>query len=381
MPENSTDPTTITSFMGKLQYITDHRDNRGKKHRLPFVLAAVTIAIMAGRQKVSGIHRYIKNRLPWLREITGHPQAQLISRAQLPRVLAKVDWDEVNTIVESHFGVRVVCQAPGEWAAIDGKTLRGSAGHQERTLLARTHTQAQILAQRRMRGPKNSEITAVRDLLRETGLARGKTTLDALHLNPATTTQINLAGGIYAIQVKDNQRTLRTQLQQHAAQDPPVGTLSTTETGHGRQETRHGTFFAVADLACDTRWAASGFRTLVVLERQTTELSTQKMTQETSYYLSNQALTPEPQAAQNELFQAIRQHWGVESDNWIRDVTFGEDHVKTKDGNQGQVLACLRTLALRWLRQANIQNFQAALDDFADSPPLFAAFLKQAHFL
>jgi predicted transposase YbfD/YdcC len=26
----------------------------------------------------------------------------------------------------------------------------------------------------------------------------------------------------------------------------------------------------------------------------------------------------------------IRFHWGVESNNWIRDVTFNEDHIKTK---------------------------------------------------
>jgi len=43
---------------------------------LPFVLAAVALAILAGRMKVSGIHRFITNRLGWLRDITQRPDAR-----------------------------------------------------------------------------------------------------------------------------------------------------------------------------------------------------------------------------------------------------------------------------------------------------------------
>ena len=117
--------------------------------------------------------------------------------------------DELNDIVEAHFGVRLAINAQDEWTAIDSKTLRGTtSAHDkqgERTLLAVAHTKRNILAQRPMSGPKSSEITAARDLLRETGLEKGKITLDALHMNPTTTAQINLAGGTYIIQVKDNQ--------------------------------------------------------------------------------------------------------------------------------------------------------------------------------
>jgi hypothetical protein len=70
-----------------------------------------------------------------------------------------------------------------------------------------------------------------------------------------------------------------------------------------------------------------------------------------------------------------------EADNYIRDVTFREDDVKTKNGNQGHILAGLRTLAMGLLRQANIQNFRAALDDFADNAKLFKNFLEQVNFL
>ena len=83
----------------------------------------------------------------------------------------------------------------------------------------------------------------------------------------------------------------------------------------------------------------------------------------------------------NELGTAIRQHWSIEADNYIRDVSFQEDQVKTKHSNQGQVLASLRTLAMRLFREANIPNFRAALEDFSDNPERFEAFLRQFGFL
>jgi len=117
------------------------------------------------------------------------------------------------------------------------------------------------------------------------------------------------------------------------------------------------------------------------MARRTTEIATQKSSAEVSFYLSNASLEKENEAGQQELFTAIRKHWGVESDNYIRDVTFNEDRVRTTNGNQGQVLASLRTLATRLFREAKIQNFQAALEKFSDCPDHFQNFLKQYRFL
>jgi predicted transposase YbfD/YdcC len=36
------------------------------------------------------------------------------------------------------------------------------------------------------------------------------------------------------------------------------------------------------------------------------------------------------QDCSKELAMAIRKHWSIESDNWIRDVTLNEDKIKTK---------------------------------------------------
>jgi len=381
LSQQANDPEKAASFIKALHSLTDPRDNRGKKIDLAFTIGAVVLAIMSGRSKLSSIHRYIWNRADWLWKVTKMSNARLISRAHLPRLLGGVPLGELNDIVEAHFGVRLEVNGDDEWAAIDSKTLRGTTNADdkqgERTLLAVTHTKRDILAQRPMSGPKTSEITAARELLRETGLEKGKVTLDALHMNPTTTAQINLAGGTYIIQVKDNQEKLREQCEQLAAKDAPLEAITTVEKGHGRLETRKGAFFDMEKIEFAERWSESRIRTLIVMERQTIKTAHWKVSSEVSYYVSNQEVSPEQSNVQSELFTAIRRHWGVESENWIRDVTFNEDHVKTKCADQAHVMACLRTFVVKLFRKANFKNFQAALETFCDCPDKFEAFLCQ----
>jgi len=381
LSQRASDLEKAESFIKALHGLADPRDNRGKKINLAFTIGATVLAIMSGRSKLSSIHRYIWNRADWLREVAKKPKALLISRAHLPRLLAKVPLGELNDIVEAHFGVRLAVNDQDEWTAIDSKTLRGTTSANdkqgERTLLAVAHTKRNILAQRPMSGPKSSEITAARDLLRETGLEKGKNTLDALHMNPTTTAQINLAGGTYIIQVKDNQEELRKQCERLAADDVPLGAIATAERGHGRHETRNGAFFDLEKTEFPERWVDSGLCTLIVMERRTIKISQQKVSSEVSYYVSNQQVSPEQFDVQSELFTAIRRHWGVESENWIRDVTFNEDHVKTRCANQAHVMACLRTFVVQIFRKANLRNFQAAVETFCDCPDKFKAFLCQ----
>jgi len=381
LSQQAKDPEKAESFIKALHGLTDPRDNRGKKLDLAFTIGAAVLAIMSGRSKLSSIHRYIGNRTDWLREVAKKPEALLVSRAHLPRLLARVPLDGLNDIVEAHFGTRLAINAQDEWTAIDSKTLRGTtSAHDkqgERTLLAVAHTKRDMLAQRPMSGPKSSEIAAARELLRETGLEKAKITLDALHMNPTTTAQINLAGGAYIIQVKDNQEKLREQCARLAAEGVPLGAITTTEKGHGRHETRNGAFFDLEKVEFPARWSESGLRTLVVMKRQTIITAQQKASSEVSYYMSNQQVSPQQFDVQSELFTAIRRHWGVESENWIRDVTFNEDQVKTRCADQAHVMACLRTFVVQLFRKANLRNFQAAVETFCDCPDKFEAFLCQ----
>jgi predicted transposase YbfD/YdcC len=375
--------TNVCNFVEALSQLTDDRDNRGKRHALAFVVAGVVLAILSGRSKVSSIFRYLRNRIEWLREVTQHPEAGVVSRAHLPRLLARVDWVELNTLIDQHFGVQVELSATHDWVAIDGKVLRGTlaSGDKQSVVFAVRHASRTLLAQAPMHGSKASEIPVVRDLLQHSQLEARKVTLDAHHCNPTTTAQIHQAGGQYVIQVKENQPLLLTQCQSVAAAAVPLGSHDECEKGHGRLTTREGQCFDMRALRLAPRWSDSGIHTLVVMTRHTVTFATQKTTCETAYYISNQALSTDPQAQALELTGAIRQHWHVESDNWIRDVTLDEDHIKTTSANQAQNMGCLRSLAMRLLRRFNVKNFQEALEDFADCPSRFEALLRQVKFL
>ncbi len=376
----------LAKFVEAVRGMPDRRDNRGKRHELAFVVCGVTFAILSGRAKVSSIQRYITNRIAWLREVTGEAEAGVISRAQLPRILATIDRPALNLIIIAHFGVHLRGVDENVWAAVDGKALRGTVdetGTQRvRIVTAVDHESREPLAQSEMNSTKNGEITAVRTFLDETGLERGNVTLDALHMTPKTTAQIEDAGGHYIIQTKRNQPELCDTLTNVAETAPPFAVLNQVETAHGRHEERWAWFFDLAEIDFDERWHASALQTLTVVMRQTISTADpDKISLDISYYLSNCTLTGDQQFQPESLAQAIRLHWGVESVNWIRDVTFQEDQVHTKDSNLAQLLATIRTFAIRLLQRAKFPNFQAALERFADCPDDFSAFLNEANVL
>jgi len=370
-------PAATVTFFAALQHLPDPRDKRGKRHELAFVLCGVILAIMAGRSRVSAIHRFLHNRLAWLRATTQVAVERCISRAQLPRLLARVAWEALTALVLAHFGVCLESAAAGEWVAVEGKALRGSPG--EQVLLARTPQSGRSLAQQRLAGPKSSEVTAVRTLLAQPQLAGRKLTLDAAQCNPTTTAQIHRAQGGYLVQVKANQPTLLAAVHAVAATAPPLGTRQEVDKAHGRLEVRHATCLSLADLPLAPRWQHSGLRDLVRVERTTEQLKTAKRSQAVAYYVTNQDATTPP--AQAPLFAAIRGHWGGEADHWMRDVTLHEDQILVKQSTQAHVLGTLRTLVLGLFRRAGVGNMQAMLDTLADSPPLFTQLLCQVGFL
>jgi predicted transposase YbfD/YdcC len=370
-------PAATVTFFAALQHLPDPRDTRGKRHDQAFVLCGVVLAIMVGRSRVSAIHRFMRNRLAWLQGSTHVAVTRCISRAQLPRLLARVDWIALNALVFTHFGVQLAASAEGEWIAVDGKALRGSPG--EQVLLARTHQAGRILAQQSLSGPKRSEVTAVRTLLAQPALAGRKITLDAAHCNPETTSQIHQAQGTYLVQVKANQPTLLAAGRTLAATAMPMGSCQSVDKAHGRLEVRHATFFSCATLPLASRWQSSGLRQLIRVERTAEQLATAKHSQSVAYYVTNQAdITP---VAHADLFAAIRGHWGCEADNWIRDVTFHEDQILVQQSTQAHVLSTLRTLVLGLFRSTGGTNLRALLDDVADSPLLFTQLLCQVGFL
>ena len=95
---------------------------------------------------------------------------------------------------------------------------------------------------------------------------------------------------------------------------------------------------------------------------------------ERSYYISN-GLAKE----NNEYFEAIRNHWAVEVNHHLRDVTLKEDHLRTKKNEITRIFSGLRTLVLEILRllKPKKTSIIIACEDSVSAPTYFEKILKK----
>ncbi|MCI5146506.1 MAG: hypothetical protein D3923_13510, partial [Candidatus Electrothrix sp. AR3] len=108
--------------------------------------------------------------------------------------------------------------------------------------------------------------------------------------NPLTTSQIHQAGGLYLIQVKENQPILLDKCRSLEAMGELIAENVDPDKANGRMTVRHSTLFSMNSLNLDKRWRDSGMNSLTVVKRDTFKASTKKTTVEKSYYISNMAI-------------------------------------------------------------------------------------------
>jgi predicted transposase YbfD/YdcC len=254
-----------------------------------------------------------------------------------------------------------------QWFAGDGKELRGSILKGEKRGEAVVqfvhHDSGQVYDQAFYNGQKESERPCLQQLL-QGELATQKITLDALHLIPDTVKKIAGEQGIYVAGVKDNQPQLYEHLSNLRPHLSAISKRQEVEKGHGRIDKRTYQSYDIAQEYFDDRWTGANFRTLVEVERQSVQLNSGAESKEVSYYISNAIVKDKED---QELFRAVRSHWHIEVNNHLRDVTFQEDHLKTKEPCISQIMACCRTLILNLLSKLHPDNIKAKLDAFADN--------------
>jgi hypothetical protein len=232
MKHNMTTPPSATnehiSFFDKLQNAAglDLRDNRGKRHPLPFILFGITLALLTGRDgNLSSIHRFLRNRNQQLAEAAGVAETTPVSRAQWPLILARVSVKLFDQLLFSSYGVSLSEDAK-QWFAVDGKELKGSietgCKRGEAVVQAVSHETREVQSQDYYHGRKESEVVTARELLAQEGLLSQKVSLDALHCNPKSLAPIAAAGGSYLVGLKKNQEELLAQVETVSQVEEPL---------------------------------------------------------------------------------------------------------------------------------------------------------------
>lgn len=241
-----------------------------------------------------------------------------------------------------------------------------------------SHEQRVTYAESFYNGKKESEIPCVRALVKK-GFSSQKISLDALHLNPETTKLIHQNQGNYLIGLKDNQAELLEELSSLTLLVKPENTqIDEPEKGHGRVDNRIYKSINISNLHLDKRWEKSGFQTLVWVERSSWNTKNNTQSKEISYYISNLKRLEE---RGNELFSAVRNHWKIETNNYVRDVSLKEDGLKTKYTKSTKLLACCRTLVVNFFTQEKLKNIRAKMETFVDDFSKLIEFFMKKKFL
>ena len=347
-------PESLSSF----QVIEDPRITGNTRHHFGEVLFICITGVLCGMNGFAEIEDFAKLQSDWFRKWiklpNGVPRAQTLSNIfQLidPVLFQSCLIKHVRTLLPD-FQEQVI--------AIDGKALRGSkellkgAVHAVRAWAADSGV---TLAQEFV-AEKSNEITALPKLLATLDIEGHVVTIDAMGTQTAVAGQIIDQKGNYALALKGNQGNTHKEVIDHfdfALRQLDLRTAkgwshhsAHPEKAHGRLTER--TVLSTSNLEtfdADIAGRWPGLKSLVVVETQTTIISTGKRRKrERRYYLSSLEL----QAV--DFQKIIRQHWSIENNcHWVLDVVFREDANQTRKGNAPKNFGTLLRIVLNILKQ------------------------------
>ena len=191
---------------------------------------------------------------------------------------------------------------------------------------------------------KSNEIPAMRELLEILTIKGCIVVADALNCQKETAKTIIEGKGDYLLSVKDNQQTLKEDIEGFVQDEDlrkTMDTHSTIDKTSGRIERR------VAYTSSDIGWlyGKEEWEKLACIGAVNTQFSSKNgETNEWHYYISSRKLTAQ------ELHKHARLEWSVESMHWLLDVHFGEDFCRVEDRNVQQNLNIVRKIALNTIK-------------------------------
>ncbi len=351
---DASSPVGLLRFFDALE---DPRPGTNTMHSLTDMLAIAVTAVICGAESWSEVAYFGRCKEKWFRTFLRLPHG-IPSHDTFGRVFGMIDPDQFERCFMAW--TAYLSEDRERLVALDGKTLRKSfdtasdrsAIHLVSAWCETNHT---VLGQLAVE-EKSNEITAIPKLLELLDLNKTTVTIDAMGCQRKIAETIVEGGGDYILQVKDNQPTLRENLElffAEAMRDDCRGVAhdyaTKTNKGHGRIETRRcWTSWEVRGLAAEEdSWR--GLHSVVCVERR--RQIGDEVSLERHYYISS---LPGRNAA--EMSRKIRLHWGVENRlHWCLDVQMNEDACRIRQGHAAENFSRLRRMALNQLKQVLIQ--------------------------
>jgi hypothetical protein len=258
------------SLYAAFEKITDGRCKRGIRYPVALILTLIVEASLMGEPKLSGVSQWVRLRGTWLNEVLHLQRTRWPAASTSTYVLERLDEGEVTRVVQQCLTRAQTSRRCGEepsrlatqggreqsaHIAMDGKTMRGTLGHQAATqpsvhLLALYEVNtATVLAQRAV-ATKQNEISAAPALMTPEQTKGRIYSADARPTQKKWCRQVICDEGDYLLIAKDNQASLHEDLalflDDREADRTDWQTASTCNKGHGRLEKR--TLLATTEL-------------------------------------------------------------------------------------------------------------------------------------
>lgn len=363
----------VNSLYEALLRVKDKRKARGKRYSLATVLTLSVLAKLGGEDEPEGMAEWVKHRAQELRASLGLKRACMPHAVTYRRILGQaIAIQEFEQVLGVFFKG---CQERDEQLAMDGKTLRGTIESGQTRgvhLLAVYAVNTGVVLQQVNVHTKENEISAAPKVLAGVEVSGHVITGDAMFTQRDLSSQIVEAGGHYVWKVKDNQPTLRADIQRlFGPEKVPLGSaplrtdfqsITATTKAHGRLETHTLTTSSLLNASSDWPYLGQVFQVV----RDVRYLKSGKTSHEVIYGLTS---LPASTTSPKRLLDLNRCHWAIENKlHYCRDVTFHEDACDLATGTASQAIALLNNLVLGLLRVRGFTAIASARRRFCALP-------------
>jgi predicted transposase YbfD/YdcC len=362
----------VPGLLEVLGRVPDPRRPRGRRYLLTFVLAVAVACALAGARNFREAGDHAAD-LPQdvLARLGGTPHP-------LRRRITAPSETRIRTLIQA-IGADFLDDLIGGWLraladagrldealtaiAIDGKWLRGVLDGQVKLFAAMLHQDKVVIGQVRV-PDGTTEVTQVKELLRDVDLRGAVVTADAVHSCRETAQYIageegdGGRGSDYFLFVKGNTPSL-----QRAAFDAIQASGPGRAPDYTELDRSHGRVIRRSIWAADAGDVDFPQVTRVArIRRDRYDADGRLVSKEIVHAVTS---LDAKKASAESLAAIARGQWGIESVHWIRDTAYAEDGSTGYRGNGPQVMATLRNLAISLLYLAGVKEVTRTIQAIA----------------